>query len=192
MKITRLTRVVAMLFMLVFVILLIWRPGHSLLPAFAFWAGAAMIIVVDLHAGSSQCPQLEVMHIPPEVEDFERGVMGMVGTEDTFMRSITGIAQGVCNMGPELILYAAIKHPDDHRIFAVSRPGRHHHVQQLMEMLNSADPYATGPDHQGFITTLGCFVYREEALVIAQKHRQIIEKHPAAYELYSEDMWASV
>jgi hypothetical protein len=188
--ISRFARNFAALQILAFIVLLIWRPGHSLMPALAFWAGIAATILID-KVSSARVPQLEVLHVPPEAEDFERGIIGMVGTEETFARSITGLAHGVLSPGPEKVLFAAIKHSDG-RIFAVSRPGRHGHVQQLMEMLNSCTMDDCGPERQGFITSLGSWLPREEALVVAQKNEQIVHKHPSDRELYSEDMWDAV
>jgi hypothetical protein len=188
--ISRFARAFATFQIAAFIILLIWRPGHSVIPALAFLAGISATLIIDKIAGGS-VPQLEVLRVPPEAGDIERGVMGMVGTEETFMRTINGLMYGAWANQPEMILYAAIRHPDG-RIFAVSRPGRHGHVQQLMEMLNSGGLENNGPDQQGFITTLGSFVKREEALVIAQQNNQITHKHPQHYELYTEDMWEAV
>lgn len=42
---------------------------------------------------------------------------------------------------------------------------------------------------QGFLTSDCRFVDREEALVIAKKYNQIIEKHGLDTELYSEDVF---
>lgn len=188
--ISRFARNIATLQMLAFVILLIWRPGHSMIPALAFLAGVSATIIVD-RIRPDTVPQLEILRVPPEDGDIERGVMGMVGTEEIWMRSITGLAWGVLTAGPETVLYAAIKHSDG-RVFAVSRPGRHGHVQQLMEMLNSATPEDCVGERQGFITSMGSWVPREEALKLARINEQIIVKHPSERELYSEDMWDAV
>jgi hypothetical protein len=188
--ISRFARNIATLQMLAFVILLIWRPGHSLMPALAFLAGVSATIIVD-RLRPDTVPQLEILRVPPEDDDIERGVMGMVGTEEIWMRSITGMALGVLIPGPETILYAAIKHSDG-RIFAVSRPGRHGHVQQLMEMLNSATPEDCTPERQGFVTSLGSWMSREDALKVARINDQVVFKHPSVRELYSEDMWDAV
>lgn len=188
--ISRFARNFATLQIAAFIILLIWRPGHSFIPALAFLAGISATIVVDKIAGGT-VPQLEVIRVPPEGEDIERGVMGMVGSEETFMRTINGLMYGAWANQPELILYAAVKHPDG-RIFAVSRPGRHHHVHQLMEMLNSLDLESAKLEHQGFLTSLGSWVSRQHALEIAQRNNQIVHKHPQEYELYSEDLWGAV
>jgi hypothetical protein len=188
--ISRFARAFATFQIAAFVILLIWRPGHSFIPALAFLAGISATIIIDKVTGAGLVPQLEVIRVPPEAGDIERGVMGMIGTEEVFMRTINGLMYGAW-AGPEQILYAAIKHPDG-RVFAVSRPGRHGHVQQLMEMMNSGGMENNGPDYQGFITTLGSFVTREEGLAIATREDQIVQKHPQESELYSEDIWEAV
>jgi len=188
--ISRFARNVAVAQLLAFAILLIWHPGHSLIPALAFLAGISATIIVDKVA-NARAPQLEVLHVPPDANDIERGIMGMVGTEEVFLRTITGLNLGVFSGHPEVILYAAIKHPDG-RIFAVSRPGRHGHVQKLMEMLDSADLLTTTPERQGFISSLGVWYSREDALQIARINDQIVFKHPSERELYSEDMWEAI
>jgi hypothetical protein len=188
--ISRFARAFATFQIAAFVILLIWRPSHSVIPALAFLAGISATLIFDKVSRVGAVPQLEVLRVPPEGGDIERGIMGMIGTEETFMRTIKGLMFGAWN-GSEQILYAAIKHPDG-RVFAVSRPGRHGHVQQLMEMLNSGGLENNGPDRQGFITTLGSFVNRTEGLEIAQRSEQIVQKHPQPSALYSEDMWEAV
>lgn len=42
---------------------------------------------------------------------------------------------------------------------------------------------------QGFVDDLGRFFNREDALIIATQCKQIIQKHGAKYELYSEDIY---
>lgn len=184
------TRLMAAVLMAVCAVLFVWHPGHAALPVLTFLAGIAVCAIVGRIA-PGDAPQLEVLRVPPEEEDFERAIMGMVGTEEIFLRTMSGLNHGLFPGGPEVILYAAIRHPDG-RIFAVSRPGRHGHVQQLMEMLNSNSPEAMELDRQGFITSLGAWLSREDALVVATRNNQIIRKHPQNYELYSEDMWEAV
>jgi len=73
-------------------------------------------------------------------------------------------------------------------IYTVPRPGRHCDVIKMM-----CNDYGlrnmSRPENQGFVTSTGRFVNREEGLKIAQEANQIIKKHPRASELYSEDMW---
>ena len=42
---------------------------------------------------------------------------------------------------------------------------------------------------QGFLTNRGLFVDRHQALVIADKAKQILSKTQPSYKLFSEDMW---
>lgn len=56
---------------------------------------------------------------------------------------------------------------------------------ELMVMFPDEFKYA----EQGFLTSECKFVDREEALVIAKKYNQIIQKHGLDTELYSEDIF---
>ena len=87
------------------------------------------------------------------------------------------------------IFAAAIKRPSNGMVFSLPRPARHNDV--------IAHIVATNPDikrvgagyEQGFVTVLGRFVGREEALIIARAAGQIKEKHRPLDELLSEDIW---
>jgi len=84
----------------------------------------------------------------------------------------------------ERIEQAAIKHAG--LIHTVPRPGRHHDV--IREMAKRG----FGPDcmhNQGFVTDMGRFVGREDALAIAQQANQLIRKAGPDNELFSEDLW---
>lgn len=84
----------------------------------------------------------------------------------------------------ESIKAAAISH--NGVVYYVPRPGRHHNVCWLMS------EQGLGPDtmrYQGFVTSLGRFVNRREACVIAKEAGQIKQKTSPEYELFSEDMW---
>lgn len=65
-------------------------------------------------------------------------------------------------------------------------PARHHHLLHEMYRLGMED---YGAEAQGFYTSDGRFVTREEAVPIAQAAGQIGEKHGSARILFSEDMW---
>lgn len=103
------------------------------------------------------------------------------GTEAAFMRYY---AFG--RTRPEKILSAAIQHPNGF-IYTALNPGRHHHVIRFMSAHKVAGISVTR--NQGFLTTHGRFVDRRDGLTMAQQHKQIVKKHPAPWELYSEDMW---
>lgn len=86
----------------------------------------------------------------------------------------------------EHIEAAAVKF--DGTILALPRPNRHHHVFREYYRHHSTDMPTESLD-QGFITSRGRFVDRTEGLVIADRHGQIVKKHPTFSELFSEDMW---
>lgn len=85
----------------------------------------------------------------------------------------------------ERIVRAAVH--DGIKIWSVASPGGHAQVHAYMAACKR-DPFAYG-DNQGFVTSHGRFVDREEGLKIAQAASQIKHKHPSHRELYSEDMW---
>lgn len=95
----------------------------------------------------------------------------------------------VINTDFEFIKFAAIRHPNGN-VFAVTQPGRHGDVMFAMDKVGMAGIENTMD--QGFVTSLGRFVDREEGLKIAQDRRQIVRKHPTPDELYSEDMWPEI
>jgi hypothetical protein len=82
----------------------------------------------------------------------------------------------------ETIDRAAIERGDV--VYSAPRPGRHHDV---MREMRERDVDAS--IRQGFMTSLGRFVDREEALGIATRAGQIASKTNPAWMLFSEDMW---
>lgn len=105
----------------------------------------------------------------------------LCGTEAAFMRYY---AFG--RTKPEKVLAAAVKHPSG-MVYTALNPGRHHHVIRFMSALKVSG--ISNTRRQGFITTHGRFVDRRDGLSMAERNRQIVKKHPAPWELYSEDMW---
>jgi hypothetical protein len=87
----------------------------------------------------------------------------------------------------EKIDRVAISYPDEMGVFALPRPARHHHVMWTRLLISGQR--TTGEAEQGFLTTTGRFVGREEAFEIATRHNQIIEKHGSPGLLFSEDVW---
>ena len=85
---------------------------------------------------------------------------------------------------PEFILAAAVKHSDV--IAFVERPGRHYNVLHGLYELSFG---TLKGGEQGFITSHGRFVDREEGLLIAGMREQIVKKHGNGGMLFSEDMW---
>ncbi len=66
-------------------------------------------------------------------------------------------------------------------IVSAPPPARHHNLFAL----------AGGPDDDGFLTSTGRFVGREEALNIAKAAGQPLIDHPSRHPkwLFSEDLW---
>ena len=67
-------------------------------------------------------------------------------------------------------------------------PARHH---TLLHPMVTALGHGIGPDQQGFVTSTGRYVGREEALWIALESGQPMIDHPARHDrlLFSEDLW---
>jgi hypothetical protein len=108
------------------------------------------------------------------------------GTEAAFSRyyDFTGTENSPYKR--EVIIGAAIKHPSN-IVYAALAPARHHHVMAFMDEHGKAGIENTRD--QGFLTSRGRFIERGEALMLAKENKQIIHKHPAFWELYTEDMW---
>lgn len=70
--------------------------------------------------------------------------------------------------------------------FTADRPGRHRDVMTIMAARGFLE--ARMYERQGFVTTSGRFVYRDEAKLIAIKAGQLIRPSPGG-DLYSEDLW---
>ena len=64
-------------------------------------------------------------------------------------------------------------------------PARHHTLLNAMYDLGRM----IGPDHQGFITSSGRYVGREEALKIALAARHTDAPKYQPHQLFSEDLW---
>lgn len=91
-------------------------------------------------------------------------------------------------MAGETIERAAIR-DDAGVVYSVPRPGRHHDVINHMLDIDDAGfiPPVTG--EQGFTTSTGRFVGREEAMQIAQAAGQLIAEPHVPDMLFSEDVW---
>lgn len=94
----------------------------------------------------------------------------------------------------ERIQYAAIRW--DGTTWSVPQPGRHHDVLKLIALCQPGVEHIGG--EQGFVTTKGRFVDREEARQIAVAAGQLIAscRGPDGVpytrehrELFSEDVW---
>ena len=105
---------------------------------------------------------------------------------------------------PETIVAAAIRAPVSERlrvktwngeacypdavVLSAPPPARHH---TLMHAMHDMGLSKTKPDDQGFLTSAGRFVGREEALNIAKAAGQPLIDHPSRHStwLFSEDLW---
>jgi hypothetical protein len=90
-------------------------------------------------------------------------------------------------MTAELIISAAIQLPNG-VIASLPQPLRHHDVIHALHRIGVPDQ---GPLNQGFITSRGRYVGREEAVWVAIRAEQIIlpkRTHPQT-QLFSEDLW---
>ena len=84
----------------------------------------------------------------------------------------------------EWIVAAAVRYGDI--ICMVEKPGRHHNVLHRTYELSKGQMMH---GEQGFVTSDGRFVDREEGCIIAKLANQIVEKHGPPCCLFSEDMW---
>jgi hypothetical protein len=74
-------------------------------------------------------------------------------------------------------------------IYCAMAPGRHHHVMALCFELNGKQTAEV--KKQGFITSYGRYVDREEALDLAKLNGQFSQEDIHKAKLYSEDVWAN-
>lgn len=66
-------------------------------------------------------------------------------------------------------------------------PARHHTLLWAVSGIN--DNLRIGSEQQGFITSTGRFVDRQEALEIALAAKQIERPKYQPHQLFSEDLW---
>lgn len=109
-------------------------------------------------------------------------VIGYCGYEKDFVKYCTARSPL-----QEVIFLVAQRHPSG-RIYAAEQPGRHHHVISLA--YEYGDGERTGPDDQGFVTSFGRYVNRQQAWEVAKAAGQIKRTSGADGDLYSEDVWA--
>lgn len=82
----------------------------------------------------------------------------------------------------EKIVAAAIYHGC---IYSLPRPARHSHILWAMPDAEERDHH---PRNQGFLTSEGRYVSREEAVTIAYQSGQCREPQNPT-QLFSEDLW---
>lgn len=84
---------------------------------------------------------------------------------------------------PEIIVAAAVRTPTG--VSHMPPPARHHHI---VHKLHDEYRIVSAPKDQGFLTSYGRFVSREEAARIAVDSRQITVPQ-WGNKLFSEDLW---
>lgn len=91
----------------------------------------------------------------------------------------------------ERIVAAAVRRLESHQggdgqpmpmVYSMQRPARHHHILHRM-------PGDALDVDQGFVTSDGRFVDRQEARRIAEARGQLLPAAISSTELYSEDVW---
>lgn len=77
----------------------------------------------------------------------------------------------------------------DHLVLSAPAPARHHHLLHMFFMRFGQAPGAA--INQGFVTSTGRFVRRDEAHIIAVASGQPMIDHPSRIDgvLFSEDLW---
>jgi hypothetical protein len=103
-----------------------------------------------------------------------------IGFEDQYREHFADI------LDDESILMAAIRHTGTGQIWAVERPGRHPHITWAMDALYVPEFHRT---EEGFLTSYGRYVERNEAALIAAAAGQLLNKQSTPAILFSEDVW---
>lgn len=116
----------------------------------------------------------------PDHDDASPDLECYVGLEEQFKEHFADI------LDEERILMAANRHKGTGQIWAVERPGRHHHVCWAMDMLNVPQEYRR---EMGFLTSYGRYVGRREAALIAVSSNQLLDQQHHPELLFSEDLW---
>lgn len=89
--------------------------------------------------------------------------------------------------GGEAIAGAAVL-LDSGGMVSLPPPARHHHCMQWACAIGQLEPI--GPDEQGFVTSMGRYIGRLEALKIAIAAGQLLGKPlTPMHGLFSEDVW---
>ena len=76
----------------------------------------------------------------------------------------------------------------DGKLYSLPKPNRHHHLFNIAFQDKGSDTTIV-PESQGFITSLGRYVSREEALTLAKRANQLFDRHLHATQLFSESVW---
>lgn len=87
-------------------------------------------------------------------------------------------------MRQETIIGVALEH--EGVMHSLPRPARHHDIIQILYQVHKETIVA---DTEGFMTSTGRYVLREEALSIAKNANQLLPSHEHPTELFSESVW---
>jgi hypothetical protein len=136
-----------------------------------------------------------------ERSNAEQGVCGRYGTDtpDEYVEDVLTHIR-VCAAACETIVAAAIRirnttatiiPPDYPEVLIVSAPPPARHHSLMHPIATMVGRCMRGPEDQGFLTSKGRYVGREEALKIAIASGQSMIDHPSrhATQLFSEDLW---
>lgn len=102
-------------------------------------------------------------------------------------------------MTDERIVAVAFRLPGG-LVLTLPAPNRHYNIiwavealrmprEAKMELVTGLDEDAESTVDQGFLTSTGRYVTREEAMVIARCQGQLIDDPPVPHMLFSEDLW---
>lgn len=155
-----------------------WQPGEKF--TLAAWLAVGVVLVAKEFFGPglsrSQHETTSLVYLRSVMHPSLRGYCGYESQLWQLRR------EGE----PETVLMTAIRHPSG-RVFGVDAPGRHHHVVALMS--DHACAGLRNTRDQGFITSKGRYLGREDAWGVAAAAGQIQRITGSPGELYSEDLW---
>lgn len=84
----------------------------------------------------------------------------------------------------ETIVGVALEH--EGVLHSLPSPARHHDIIQILYKVYEDTII---PETEGFMTSTGRYVLREEALLIAKNANQLLPSHEHPTELFSESVW---
>lgn len=194
MKTSKLTIVTCCAVLITFLIMVFQQKLHPGVVMFAFGSGIAACLLIDLlhevmrpAAARKSVSAIDCLQFFPNIrfpnDDKERGIVAMIGMDYEYEAFFS--KRSFVN---ETVLFAAVKAVDG-TIVAVTRPGRHHHCLHFM-MSGEYDFAPEDTVHQGFITSAGRYIDREEAARMAYVEKQYKDEY-AVYptKLFSEDLF---
>lgn len=151
-----------------------------------FMAGMALLSLVsdEVIRRWFTLPEPPIVMRVPNHDGHSADLDCYVGSKEQFSEHFNDTVDSEC------ILMAACRHSKTGQIWAVERPGRHHHVLWAMDIMKVAQSDLSG-DQEGFLTNWGRFVDRRAAALIASAAGQLLDKQTTPVQLYSEDLWTN-